>query len=616
MKTIAQFLALLAVILLPYHTVAAQSLSCPRMTHDESMGRYLGLTEALGTPLSSYDVRADVFNRFGYAPGDPVDNSSRLEIIHEFLKDIETEIVLAALKSTVESLYFIYEPKELKNSLLRLETKRIARKAVTFICQSACQTLSKSELIKNAQEMVDRLEELHTKRFTIDEIKEDLEINFKGLNSILNYRDKNQNIDLAGYQHHYQVLKSSFPGFLINIPRIKNHFGVMFTLDDYDLKGRRFINPTHKTSIRSWKVKRAVREHFQNLTTKWTNFNHRSLFKFKWYDKLNYNNIVGSIEGNSKHIAPSAFEERLLLLSKYLASSPTAVANVLQKTPEYFRHLCWIIENMDRATSSWYITASLSSLDSYLMPLTIGLLFFAGGFFSAGIWLAGLILLNTVTAIDLAKRAGDRRKLERETRFHSRVEGTELETYQTSLLIEDQKARARKEKWMSGLIIAMEIGALGAAKGFSVYAKKLVTKMSDSSKISRLMKPYHSRGMRNYHKKRNYREMFARVETDKFVKSVISKNKKAYDKAMKEFYEKGYRDYDLMHISFAIKHAKKKEAMKILLNSRTTAFGRAGFNIELMAEAVEQIIVHLNTPAITDFTAFEILFRIMTGDYE
>lgn len=596
----------------------ANALSCPRMTHDESLNRYIGLTHAMGNPVSTYQVKADIFNRLGYAPGDPLDNSARLEILHKFLLEIEKEIVLAALKSTVESFYFVYDEKELKNSLFRVEPKKIARRAVNLICTSACKAINRKELLEKADQMVNDLLKYNTKRFSFKEITDALETNLKGLNSILNYRDKDNNIDLSGYQHHFQTLKSSFPGFLINVSPLKNHFGKMFTLDDYKLEGRNFINPTHKTKIAPWKVKRAVRAHYNNLRQKWQSFNHQSLFSFRWYDKLNYNNIVGTAEGNSKLIGPTTFEERLLFLSKYLASSPLAVANVLNKRPDFLFHLCWIIENMDRATSSWYITQSLSNLDSYLMPLTIGALFFAGGFFAPGIWLAGLILLNVVTAVDLAKRNGDRKKLESETRFHSRVEGTELETYQTTLLIDSQETEARKQKWMSGLIVAMEIGALGLAKGFSIYSKRLVLKMSESAKINRLMIPYINRGSLHVGKKKNYRKMFARVETNKFVKNVIAKNGKAYDRAMEAFYKKHGRidDINLFNISFAIRHAKKKDAKKILLHSRATGFGITGFNIELWAEAVEQVIIHLNTPAITDFTAFEVMFRILTGDYE
>ena len=354
----------------------ASALSCPRMTHDESLNRYIGLTYAMGSPVSTYQVKADIFNRLGYAPGDPLDNSARLEILHKFLLEIEKEVLLAALKSTVESFYFVYDQKELKNSLFRVEPKKIGRRAISLVCASGCKAFNRNELIEKADEMVNDLLKYNTKRFSFSEIAEDLEINFKGLNSILNYRDENNNIDLSGYQHHFQTLKSTFPGFLLNVNPTKNYFGRMFTLDDYKLEGRNFINPTHKTKIAPWKVKRAVREHYENLRSKWQKFNHESLFTFRWYDKLNYNNIVGTAEGNSKLIGPTAFEERLLYLSKYLASSPIAVANVLNKRPDFLFHLCWIIENMDKATSSWYITQSLSNLDSYLMPLTIGVLFF------------------------------------------------------------------------------------------------------------------------------------------------------------------------------------------------------------------------------------------------
>lgn len=54
---------LFIVILTLPHQVMASVLSCPRMTHDESIGRHQNLTLALGQPVWRGDIQADAFNR-------------------------------------------------------------------------------------------------------------------------------------------------------------------------------------------------------------------------------------------------------------------------------------------------------------------------------------------------------------------------------------------------------------------------------------------------------------------------------------------------------------------------------------------------------------------------
>lgn len=617
-KNLRLTLSFLAVMIFPHHAMA-NLLSCPRMTHDEAITRYQNVTEALGSTVWRGDIQADVFNRFGQAPGYIENEEDRMMVIHEFLLLIEKEIVTAAIKSTVETLYYVYEPRELTNSFYKLAPDKIPNRILGLLCQSACQTIPRDELVELAQGFVKELLDKRVPRFNFEEITEQINTNFEGLNSILNYRDQERNIDLGSYREHYDVLKSSFPGFLIKTDSLKRYYEGPFTLDDYDLREREFINPTHKTSIPSWKVKRAFREHLENIRQNWAKFNHESLFKFRWYDKLNIYGVLNILEKRDNYDEIPPYYERLLLLSKYMASAPMAVANALNKQPSLYQNLCWIIEDLDRVTSSWYIQSSVSNLNAYLMPLTIGVLVFMAPF-SAPAFVAGLIFLNVVTGIDLAKRKAEADELQRELNFHERIQGTELETHHTREFTSNLEATIAKERWMMGVILALEVASIGVAKGFGTYAKKVAESMSESQAVSKLMRPYlyrsnpssSVRGMR-----KNHRLIHARVETDRFINKVISKNGRAYDKALTEYPGSLTSNFDvkLFQLSFAINRANKKDAMKLLISSKNTGFGIAGLNVELATEAIEQIIVHLNTPVMTDYTAINIVKRILLSDY-
>ncbi len=615
---------LIAAFLIPINGFASvldhSLLTCPRLIHDQTLQNYTSITSSLGTPIHPSVVQVPTLGRLGTTESYPYLVDDRVQIIEQFLGLIELDVREQAIEFITESIYFVKEPRQLTNSFYNTETKKVARRAADIMCADQCNKDERTYLTSQAQIVVDDLIDQQVPRYNFAELKEKLLIGYEGLNSILKHRDENGQPDHEAYKYHYIQLLFEFPGPLMRTPTLEKHFGSTFQLSDFRKRGSHYRNPEHPTRLSDFRFKKALDQHFRTVKESWQKFDHSALLEFRWYDKANLFGMLDRVSDRRHYDIPELEQERLLLLAKYFQSAPLAVARILENNPELASHFCWLMEEMDRATLVRGIDKNVSGLTSYIMPATVIALVVTAPF-SSTVFFGGLVLLNIVTLIDVVKRRGDNRKLKKETRFHQRHELPEVATARTLELVNAQRETYHDQQKMIVTILAMEVLFLGFGFGAAhVQGSKLLSK-SANQQSDVLVKPFRTRARskkRGSSLLRGGRSAIARESefaTRRVVEVFARKAGDDYHHAYNQFFRGRELDqisHSAFNITYFLKNAPKDEVRKLLLHSRSTGVGSRVLQADAANELIEQIYVHMNTPAMDDFTVFEIIHTILS----
>ncbi len=614
-----------AVVHLPLQpSFAALDLTCPRLVHSDSWTSYSAVLDAMEEPVQPFQIMTSVYDRNGWPENRPTSANERLQEVTEFVALIEQDVAKKALAFTVEALYKVYDPREVPNSIYHTETNRIANRVAYMMCSQGCDTSIRRELAERAQVYVDELVDARIPRWSIQEIKEHLIINYQGLNSILEYRTETLGLPhFDSYRHHYLTLLTDFPGPLMRTSVMERVAGPMFTREDIEIEGNRVETPEYRTRFATYRVKNALNEFHANLRTRWTHFNHNSMLKLSVWERMSLYNILNILDGTVQNLEPTFIEERLLLLAKYMISAPVAVAQVLNENPQLHSRFCWIIEEMDRVISTNHIDTSVAGLNNYLMPMTIGLLVFAAPF-SAGLWMAGLVILNIVTAIDVMGRAQANNRLQQEIDFYRRHELPGTFNLNSLDHTEQRRETHDRNQRMIRNILLMEAVFGGVAIGVSRVSRRIIQRMSQERQVQILQRPFQRENMGTYGRRdrRANRALGARVRTQDALDVVIRRNESVYREALETYTQSvGYLSRDQLiafNITFFLKHGTRNEVLHMLLKNRYTAFGSLALNIELANEIIEQVYVHINTAPMSDYTAVTVILegfqRAMAGN--